>query len=136
MGSQRNRKSSSVAMKATELAMVVPQVVAHRMTRMALAGASPSARDRREFQLMVSEKHDAFMQAWLGMANEAMRVNHAIGTSVFLAFMNPFANRGVSASSISQSVQNAAVNVVCKGLDPVHRKAVANAKRLRYTKLR
>jgi hypothetical protein len=43
----KRRSSDLLARQATELAMAVPQVMAHRLTRMALAGATPSARDRR-----------------------------------------------------------------------------------------
>ena len=38
MASRRTRAKSSLALQAAELALAVPQVVAHRMTRMALAG--------------------------------------------------------------------------------------------------
>ena len=57
-------KSRSIATKTAELAVAVPHVVFHRVTRMALAGPVPSARDRKEFQLMVEEKKAAFSQAW------------------------------------------------------------------------
>ena len=47
---RRSRKSASVATQAAELALAAPQVVAHRVARMALAGATPSERDRKEFE--------------------------------------------------------------------------------------
>ena len=65
---RRTRKSKSVAVKSMELAIAVPQVVAHRVTRLALAGPKPSERDRNEFQMMVIEKQAAFVQAWNNMA--------------------------------------------------------------------
>jgi hypothetical protein len=40
MANRRTRKSKSLALKSMELAAAVPQVVAHRVTRMALAGPS------------------------------------------------------------------------------------------------
>jgi hypothetical protein len=42
--------------KSGELAAAATQVVAHRVTRMVLAGPNPSARDRNEFKRMVGEK--------------------------------------------------------------------------------
>src|SRR2546427_799414 len=47
-------------------------LVAHRLTRMAMAGANPSARDRREFTRMVSEKQTAFQQSWAAMGMQSM----------------------------------------------------------------
>ncbi len=65
MARRRTRKSKSIAAKSMELAIAVPQVVAHRVTRMALAGPRLSDRDRKEFQMMVMEKQTAFAQAWV-----------------------------------------------------------------------
>lgn len=56
MSSRSARKSKSVASKAVELAVAVPQVVAHRVARMAISGPTLSDRDRKEFELMVAEK--------------------------------------------------------------------------------
>ena len=55
MANRKNPRAALVARQATDLAVAAPQVVAHRLTRMAMAGANPSARDRREFTRMVSE---------------------------------------------------------------------------------
>ncbi|HYN79337.1 MAG TPA: polyhydroxyalkanoate granule-associated phasin [Lamprocystis sp. (in: g-proteobacteria)] len=136
MVTRRSLKSATVAVKSAELAMAVPQVVAHRVARMALAGPSPSDRDRREFQLMVSEKQAAFSQAWSAMAMESIRANQTITASMFAAFFNPFSRNKPSVAALATTVQNAAVGVLAKGLAPVHRKAVSNAKRLARTKPR
>ena len=47
-----SRKSSAVS-KVADIAVAAPQVIAHRVTRMALAGPVPDARDRKEFATMV-----------------------------------------------------------------------------------
>ena len=56
-------KSKRVSTQATELAFAVPQVIAHRVARMMLAGPNPSTTDRREFHLMNSEKLAAFNES-------------------------------------------------------------------------
>ena len=56
MPSRRARKTQSIVTQAVELAFAVPQVVAHRVTRMAIAGPTLSARDRKEFQRMGAER--------------------------------------------------------------------------------
>ena len=63
----KRRTPKRLAILANELAISVPQVVAHRMARMALAGSPLSARDRREFTGMVNEKLVAFWQSWFAM---------------------------------------------------------------------
>lgn len=135
MPTHRRRSSGSIAARSAELAMAIPQVVAHRMMRMALAGSSPSAGDQREFNTMISEKQAAFSQAWLAMASEAFRANQSIAASVVGSFL--FSSSSIkSTASISRKVQGAANSIVSKGLAPIHRTVVANAKRLRKVKAR
>ena len=116
--------------------MAVPQVVAHRVTRMALAGPKPSERDRKEFHLMIVEKQAAFVQAWSDMAIQAFRANQALAAFMLRLFLTPFSYKKPSAASVAAQVQHAAIGVLGKGLAPVHRKAVSNAKRLAKTKIR
>ena len=87
MASRRTRAKSSLAQQAAELALAVPQVVAHRMTRMALAGPHPSPRDRKEFARMVAEKNAAFGEAWQAMALHGARAQQALGASLFASFL-------------------------------------------------
>jgi hypothetical protein len=49
MATRQRRATQSLAVKAAELALAVPQVVAYRVARMALSGTKLSARDRKEF---------------------------------------------------------------------------------------
>ena len=125
---RRKRKTTSLAVKMAELAFAVPQVVAHRVTRMAIASPILSQRDRKEFTLMCAEKKEAFSESWNAMAVQAFRANQALAASIFRSFS--------SAGAVTERLQGAAVDVLGKGLSPVHRKAVANAKRLARTKLR
>jgi hypothetical protein len=133
---RRTRKSKSLAVKSIELAMAVPQVVAHRVTRMALAGPKLSDRDRKEFQTMIIEKHAAFTQAWGDMAMQAFRANQTLTAFMLGSFFTPFSYKKPSAASVAAQVQHAAIGVLGKGLAPVHRKAISNARRLAKTKLR
>jgi len=117
-----------------ELAVAVPQVVAHRLTQMALAGPNPCARDRKEFHMMINEKTTAFAHAWGNLTLQAFRANQAIATSMLHSFFTPFSNKTAPPSVVQ--MQNATLDVLSKGLAPIHRKAVSNAKRLAKTRLR
>ncbi|MEJ8293643.1 polyhydroxyalkanoate granule-associated phasin [Delftia tsuruhatensis] len=133
MANRKNPRAALVARQATDLAVAAPQVVAHRLTRMAMAGANPSARDRREFTRMVSEKQTAFQQSWAAMGMQSMVASQALMQAWMCMWWTPWStstwNGGALASQASQW-QNAMWGVVGKGLAPVHRTAVANAKRL------
>jgi hypothetical protein len=116
-----SRPSVLLARQASELALAVPQVMAHRLTRMALAGPMPNARDRREFHTMSQEKVHAFWQSWFAM-----------GCAVV---------QGVQQSWMA-ALQGARVpmldahHILSHGLAPVHKSATANARRLARTPLR
>jgi hypothetical protein len=118
---RRRNASSALSRQATELAIAVPQVVAHRLTRMALAGPVPNARDRREFQGMAREKVHAFWQSWFAMGwamTQAMQ-------QAWMAML-----QGARVPLVDTQA------ILARGMGPVHRKATANAKRLARTALR
>ncbi|MGZ5154860.1 MAG: polyhydroxyalkanoate granule-associated phasin [Caldimonas sp.] len=136
MAARRTRVTRSLAVKAAEMAAAVPQVVAHRVTRMALSGPRLSPRDRKEFERMVAEKHDAFSESWQAMAAQAAVANQALTASLFRSFMSVAQGKKPAASASAAQLHQAALGILGKGFAPLHRKAVANAKRLARTKLR
>ena len=133
----RRRPPASLSAKTAELALAVPQVVAHRLLRMAHAGPHLSARDRKEFARMVAEKHTAFGESWNAMALQALQSQRTFAAALALAALPPPSTRaGPAAQGLAAHLQQAALAVIGKGLAPVHRRAVANAKRLARTRLR
>jgi hypothetical protein len=136
MPSIRSRKARSLATQATELSIAASQVVAHRVARLGLAGAAPSDRDRKEFRLMVAEKESAFTESWTAMTLETVRAGQTLVASSVRSFWSPSLSAKTSAGAMMAQLHDAALGVFGKGLEPVHRKAMANAKRLARTKLR
>lgn len=124
--------------KSSELGMAVPQVVAHRLTRLAMAGPVMSSRDKAEFELMWAEKNQAFAQSWLAMTAQALRAQQALALTWTAALFNPLAlSRGLrSHPGQTANPFSSGMSILNAGLEPVHRKAVANARRLRRTPLR
>jgi hypothetical protein len=104
----------------------VPQVIAHRTARMMMAGAAPSARDRKEFHRMGTEKVFAAGEAWNAMAAQAFLENQKLALSFMQSFWFPWLKQ----KSPSSQLSNAALGILGKGMDPIRRRAVANAKRL------
>ena len=134
---RRARSSRTLHVQAAELAWAVPQVVAHRLARIAIAGAKPTPRDRKELKRMVAEKHAAFGESWQAMGLQALRSQQALATTLARAALQPRSRRkAASLFAMQLQMQQAALAVLGKGLSPVHRRAVANAKRLGKTKPR
>lgn len=125
-----NRHSRRVATQASQLAFAVPQVVAHRVARMMTAGANPSDRDRREFHLMGAEKVAAFGESWVAMGAQMVKAQQAMTLSMVRAWSNPWTFGAPALMQGSQDLQRAALGVLGSGLAPVHKVAVANARRL------
>jgi hypothetical protein len=133
-------------MQICEIAVTAPQVVAHRTARM---GPTRSTADRRELTRMTQEKFEAFGESASAMAAEIVRANLALWPSVLraggtlpsamwmptaLAGSRRFASKSVlAAAAVPRIVSSAPSRVLAKGLAPVHRRATANAKRLRRT---
>jgi hypothetical protein len=125
MPARRRTRAQPLAAKAAELAFAVPQVVGHRLTRMALAGARPSARDQREFRRMGQEKVHAFWQSWFAM-----------GWAFVSTWQRAWLAMLQGARVPLQSTLPALDVLAAKGLAPIHRRATANARRLARTPLR
>jgi hypothetical protein len=137
MPARRRRPPASLSAKTAELALAVPQVVAHRLLRMAHAGPHLSARDRKEFARMIAEKNSAFGESWNAMALQALQSQRAFAAALALAATPTRSTRASPAAhALATQLQRATLAVIGKGLAPVHRRAVANAKRLARTRLR
>jgi len=98
--------------------------------RMALTWASPSLRDREELYLMGAEKLAAFYESWNAMLLEMHRANLELFVSTAPLFWFPWAATTRSSHTASTQLQRAALAVLGKGVAPIHRRAVANARRL------
>lgn len=119
-------RAKPLPLQMAELALAVPQVVGHRLTRLALAGAAPSARDRREFQRMGAEKAAAFGESWLAMWMQAAQAQQRLALAMVTGMALPS----------TAALTRAGLGVLGQGLAPVHRRAMANAKRLQRTRLK
>ena len=103
--------------------MVAPEVVALRSARMLAAGLNPSAADRRELRRMSTEKTLAFWESMNAMGWQVLRANQDYALFAMRQWWSPWLSPWQMASAASKVLE--------KGLAPVHRRAAANARRLR-----
>jgi len=134
-------------MQLWEIAVAAPQVVAHRTARMARSGPAPPTADRKELMRMTQEKFEAFGESAGAMAAEIVKANLALWPSVVRAgrssamwmpraracSLRSASRSALAAAAVPRIVSSAVSRVLAKGLAPVHRRATANAKRLRRT---
>jgi hypothetical protein len=127
---RRRRKPRRLATQTIELALAVPQVVAHRMTQLALAGHAPSLHNRREFYLMGAEKVAAFYESWNAMLVEMLQANLKLALSPVFWWWSPWTDARRLPRLGFAHTKRTALAILSSGLAPVHRRAVANARRL------
>jgi hypothetical protein len=119
----RRSKRNRLLAKGAALSLAAPQVVAMRTARMLAAGVNPSARDRREFETMGTEKMLAFWESMNAMTLEMAKAQQQFALSAMRQWWSPWVS--------PWSVGAAATRVLEKGLAPVQKRASANARRLR-----
>ena len=125
-----------VARHSAAIALTAPQVVAHRLARMALAGPFPGARDQLEFTRMGAEKVAAFYESWHAMYAEGWRIQQEAWAAAMRAAWFPWQGRAPGAAHALAAWQRAATRMLAQGMAPVSRRTSANARRLRTAKRR
>jgi len=143
---------NDIALRTSEMLIASAQVVGHRTHRMARAGHSPGARDRREFTRMGLEKVEAAGESFWAMGQQLASMNWQLAMRAWqdvlaagMAWMAFGSTRTLPqlmqrqlalAHAIPPAVRSAqhlsdtAARLVGKGLKPIHARATANAKRL------
>lgn len=126
----RSRAASRLVSETVQIATSAPIVMALRLTRMGFAGHTPSARDRREFHLMGTEKVAAFQESWIAMATKAFEVNQQFANAWMKSMLTPWWLPRPGVSAFAKQWTEASMAVLGHGAAPLRRRSVANARRL------
>lgn len=139
-------KQARLAQHASEMMVAAPQVIAHRMAQMAMG--RPLAPGSGDFEHMTREKMEAAAEAWNGMGTQFWRSGmdawNAYAQAWWKAWMDacfPWMNPGSRArfprwGMTPGQLQHAALDMLDKGMAPVRRRAVSNARRIGKRKRR
>lgn len=123
--------SKRLSQQALELSIATPQVVAQRLTRMAFSGPNMSARDQKEFKQMSDEKVTAFYQSWTAIWTQMFQSQFALAQVMVSTFTAAaVAGKSPCVTSAISAMSNEANKIMSAGIEPVHRQAMSNAKRL------
>lgn len=142
----------ALAARSGEMLMASQQVIAARSARIAAAGATPSLADQREFTRMVSEKVDAFsrsalgagaawtpglqalasqaMQSWAALASSGLQLASSRNLAQALQRQAELARRANRHVPVLWRASEAQARLLDTALEPVHRTATANSRRL------
>ncbi|MCR2745873.1 polyhydroxyalkanoate granule-associated phasin [Limnobacter parvus] len=123
--------SKRLSQQALELSIATPQVVAQRLTRMAFAGPNMSAQDQKEFKQMSDEKVTAFYQSWNAIWVQMFKSQFALAQVMVSTFTAAaVAGKSPCVTSAISAMSNEVNKIMSAGIEPVHRQAVSNARRL------
>lgn len=129
-----------LATQSTEMLLASGEVIAQRSQRMAAMGPNPDTGDRREMQRMVDEKVSAANESVQAMSSRAAGLYQASMLQWFdlmgrqtaaMAGIGRAPRLDTSTRVVAAKASQAAVQITTAGLAPFHRRATANAKRLR-----
>jgi hypothetical protein len=126
--------------QSMRLSLAAPQVVAYRVARMMMAGASPSASDQREFARMGPEKVTAFTQAGTAMVTRNLALQQQAmqnAMSLWLRYLlggwlHPAAWQRLWYANLTRGA-NTMPNVASCGMRPITLRAESNVRRLART---
>ena len=116
--------------QAVELCLVAPQVVAHRLARMVVAGPLPTTRGQQELLRMGEEKITAFQQSWAAMWVQALHLQLQVAQGLPRATAQSLSRGEPAWMPLLHATAHGTTSLLQAGLAPVHRRAVANARRL------
>ena len=119
--------------QALEISIASPQVISHRLQQFAAAGLSPDSKDIAEFNRMIAEKQLAFFQSWSAMTMQVFTVQQTLWQHAMQTAVAPwtFATPQSLGQTATRDLQRGTLQILNRGLAPVRKKAVANARRLK-----
>ena len=145
MARAKRSKQAANMMKLAEIAVAAPQVIAVRTARMLAGGANPGAADRAEFSLMHTEKAAAFWESMAAMTAQVVRAQQESARLAGVQWLRlwtapwSFVGRRTASQAAASLLplptaaqrKRAASSVLSAALKPVHKRATANARRLK-----
>ncbi len=130
MTHRKTKKHKPLPLQFSELAFTAPQVISHRMFRLATAGLKPSRRDQQEMIRMNTEKYQAMSESINSILLESIRMNQELTFSCLRMFWLSGTNPVTAAFENAIQMGKVMNEITSLGIAPFHRRAMANAKRL------
>ena len=144
---------TDLTLLSAQMLVTSAQVIGHRTSRIMLAGATPDARDAREFTMMSEEKTEAALKSAQAMAKGMFDLSQQLAVMTgkqmlasvplmmslaasatpqqSIARQANLARAGLaSATQTNHQIATAIPRIASKGIKPINTKATSNRKRL------
>ena len=117
------RQSEDVGMKA-------PQVMHKRLSMLAQQNPFSNHKEVREIEQMVNEKAMAFVESWQDMGMQTLIAQQHINELLFDNWLKALFGKPIAYDQLFYQINLETLKILEKGMSPIHRRVVANAKRL------
>jgi hypothetical protein len=120
----------NLSTELTELCAAIPQVVAYRVTRMAIGSVRHDPADEAEFIGMGTEKMATLGESWSAMTVELCRLNQRFADALLKAVVEPGAGSIPALLRSTPGGRDAVLSIFRSGIQPIHRRTLENVRRL------
>ena len=134
MRNSKNYKKQSFFDQSMEVTTAVPQIVSHRMNEFLNAGMQPTPETQREFLLMWEEKITAFSESWHAATEQTMKINQQVAETLMQNMFTPWWDIYALNYITPSNLATAAHSILDKGMEPIHKQTISNARRLNKLK--
>lgn len=121
---------SKIYRQSEDLGVNVPQIMQKRINMMAQQNPFDNHKERVEMERMVNEKTSAFMESWQNMGWQSLIAQQNIGNIMIDSWIKLSFGKPVAFEKLFYQINLETLKIFEKGMSPIHRRVVANAKRL------
>ena len=125
-----NQQVGKMYQQSEDFSIRVPQVMQRRIYMIAKQNPLNNAKEMQEMERMVTEKPIAFFESWQQMAWQSLVAQQNICQLMFSNCMKLTLGQPISVEKFFYSVNQEALHVLEKGMQPIYSRVAANAKRL------
>lgn len=123
--------AAQICQQSGELGQQVPEVMHKRLSLMATQDPIHHAKTRKEIERMVVEKPVAFFESWQAMLTQSLIAQQNVSKLMMDSWVAMAMGRPIMLDQLYYQVNYETLKVFEKGISPIHRRVMANAKRLK-----
>ncbi len=124
------RNMTKLYQQSEDVGIHAPQVIHKRLTMFAQQNPLNNQQEVHEMERMVHEKAMAFVESWQDMGIQSLVAQYHIHELLFDNWVKVLFGKPIALDQLFYQINLETLKVVEKGMLPIHRRVVANAKRL------
>lgn len=125
------RNMSKIYRQSEDVSWQSPHIMQKRITMLMQQNAFNDSKTLHEAEQMVSEKAMAFVESWQNMGWQTLIAQQHIGNLLFDNWLKIAFGKPIAVDQFFYQVNLETLKILEKGMYPIHRRVVANAKRLK-----